>query len=137
MDVSLKPQQQNVEITTAKTSEEQLKELQLKMDSISKMFFMLRKTNYKKNKKKSITASATEDPLINTDGIPVNTCYIGYTKKSSCPYILVVNDKGKYVIGSDEFASLSSAAEFVSGVKRSGWTFWKTLQGDTLKELYR
>jgi hypothetical protein len=42
-----------------------------------------------------------------------------------------------YRIGNFKYASLSAAAEVVSGVRRSGWVFWKLPSGETLKELYK
>jgi len=72
----------------------------------------------------------------NKDGIPVGTVCLGATEKSPFLYYLTVEADG-YVVGSHNFASLSAAAEAVSLVRRSGWTFWKLVDGTTLKEAYR
>ena len=76
------------------------------------------------------------EPGVNKDGIPVGTLCIGATEKSHFLFYLTVEAEG-YAVGSQKFASLSAAAEAASLVRRSGWTFWKLLDGRTLKEAYR
>jgi len=66
--------------------------------------------------------------------VPPNTCLIGSSKGTM--YILFVNPEGKFMIGDKEYKSLSAAAKAVSGVRRSGWTFWKLPNGKTAKETY-
>lgn len=73
---------------------------------------------------------------VNKDGIPIGTVCFGATEKSPFLYYLTVEESG-YRVGSTQFASLSAAAEVVSMVRRSGWTFWKLLDGTTLKEAFR
>ena len=73
---------------------------------------------------------------LNKDGIPSGTVCIGATEKSHFLYYLTV-DGDSYVVGNQPFSSLSAAAEAVSLVRRSGWTFWKLLDGRTLKEAFR
>ena len=73
---------------------------------------------------------------LNKDGIPVGITCIGASEKSHFLFYLTVDPEG-YRIGSVHFASLSAAAEAASQVRRSGWTFWKLLDGRTLKEAYR
>ena len=77
---------------------------------------------------------AVDNP--NKDGIPIGTVCIGSTEKSHFLFYLTVGAEG-YTVGSQTFASLSAAAEAASQVRRSGWTFWKLLDGRTLKEAYR
>lgn len=72
----------------------------------------------------------------NKDGIPVGTICIGATEKSPFLYYLTV-EADHYTVGLQQFPSLSAAAEAVSKVRRSGWTFWKLVDGRTLKEAYR
>jgi len=72
----------------------------------------------------------------NKDGIPIGTTCLGATEKSPFLYYLTVKADG-YTVGSQKFASLSAAAEAISFVRRSGWTFWKLVDGRTLKEAYR
>jgi hypothetical protein len=73
---------------------------------------------------------------LNGDGIPLGTICYGVTEKSAFLTYLTVEEDG-YVVGSKVFQSLSAAAEAVSLVRRSGWTFWKLLDGRTLKEAFR
>ena len=89
-------------------------------------------------KKKAVDAALPVPTVENSnkDGIPIGTLCIGATEKSHFLFYLTVEADG-YVIGSQKFASLSAAAEAASQVRRSGWTFWKLLDGRTLKEAYR
>jgi hypothetical protein len=135
MNIQLQKKQE-IDIDKPMTTEEQLADLKLKVDSMSQMFYMLRKLGLE-SKEKNSEEAPDKNPLLNKDDIPVNTCFVGYTRKSPHPYILLVNEKGEYMLGTKIFDSLSSAAEFVSGVRRSGWTFWCTLDGQTAKEVYR
>lgn len=76
---------------------------------------------------------------LNKDGIPLGMVCFGATEKSPFLFYLTV-EMDYYTVGSYQFPSLSSAAEAVSGVRRSGWTFWKFLDGDkvkTLKETFK
>jgi len=73
---------------------------------------------------------------LNKDGIPIGTICLGASEKSPFLFYLTVETDG-YIVGSKKFASLSAAAEAVSLVRRSGWTFWKLVDGRTLKEAYR
>jgi len=72
---------------------------------------------------------------LNKDGIEVGSSFIG---ESQCTGIFVLTVRGDgYYVGETPYASLSAAAEAVSGVRRSGWTFWKLTDGRTLKEAFR
>ena len=66
--------------------------------------------------------------------VPEGTVLTGKTKGLS--YFLHTKDNGFYV-GITRYDSLSSAAEGVSGVRRSGWTFWKLPNGKTVKEVFK
>ena len=72
------------------------------------------------------------------DEIPVGTVLKGMTR--GIPFWCVVKGDGFYV-GIQRYDSLSSAAQAVSGVRRSGWTFWRfdngKHEGKTVKEVYR
>jgi hypothetical protein len=77
-------------------------------------------------------------PLIenpNKDGIPVGIVCTGNTEKAVGDFYLFVERDG-YRVGDKKYPSLSSAAEAVSHVRRSGWTFWHLPGGRTLKEVY-
>lgn len=66
--------------------------------------------------------------------IPEGTVLYGKTKGLS--YFLQVKEGGFY-IGKTKYESLSAAAEGVSGVRRSGWSFWRLPDGKTVKEVFR
>ena len=114
-----------------------LEEFTIKLDSMASMLRLIRKQATKKYKEQSGEEVIEEENLMNKDGIPLNTVYTGITSKSPYPYILIVDGNGDYKIGEKSFDSLSMAAEFVSGVRRSGWTFWKTFDGRTIKEVFK
>ena len=73
---------------------------------------------------------------MNKDGLPIGTTCFGATEKSPFLQYLTIEADG-YVVGSLMFHSLSAAAEAMSGVRRSGWTYWKLLDGRTLKEAFK
>ena len=66
--------------------------------------------------------------------IPEGTVLTGKTKGLS--YFLHAKEGGFYV-GITRYDSLSAAAEGVSGVRRSGWTFWTLPDGKTVKEVFK
>lgn len=72
----------------------------------------------------------------NKDGVPIGTVAIGETEKSQFKFYLTALADG-YQVGTQKYDSLSAAAEAVSKVRRSGWTFWKLPDGRTLKEAYK
>lgn len=74
------------------------------------------------------------DSDINKDGIPFYLNLIGVTRGT--PYVLSVMPDA-YYIGNRPYATLSAAAKAVSGVRRSGWTFWKLPNGRTAKEAFK
>ena len=74
------------------------------------------------------------DPDINKDGLPFYLNLIGVTRGT--PYVLSVMPDA-YYIGNRPYATLSAAAKAVSGVRRSGWTFWKLPDGRTAKEAFK
>jgi hypothetical protein len=65
--------------------------------------------------------------------IPPGTLLFGKSGKKEA--ILVVTETG-FFIGQTRYNSLSAAAKIVSGIRRSGWTFWKTANGETAKEAF-
>lgn len=66
--------------------------------------------------------------------IPEGTVLYGSTHGLN--YFLQVKD-GAFWVGDKRYDSLSAAAEAVSGVRRSGWTFWKLPDGRTVKEVFK
>jgi len=59
-----------------------------------------------------------------------------HCKTKGLSYFCQVKPDGFYV-GETQYDSLSAAAEGISGVRRSGWTFWKLPNGKTVKEVYK
>ena len=112
--------------------QENIAHLTKTVDAMGKMIHMLRGESNTKEAVKAVT-----NAVFNKDGLPLNTVYIGQTKKVEAPILLTVEADGSYKIGQMTYKSLSAAAEAVSGVRRSGWTFWKTFEGKTLKEAFK
>jgi phage-related minor tail protein len=127
--------QKDVNIKKPENFKEEFEDMKFKLDAITEMFYLLKKRFGKKNKSEELKKE--NNAIFNKDGIPLNSSFIGFTKNSNYPFILIIDEDGKYKVGQDEFKSLSSSAEFVSGVRRSGWTFWKLFDGRTLKEVYK
>ena len=74
---------------------------------------------------------------LNIDGLPIGMECWGYSEKSMFLVFMKVEEKS-YKIGNKEYNSLSAAAEAVSGIRRSGWIFWKVgVNGKNLKELFK
>lgn len=70
----------------------------------------------------------------NKDGVPIGISLLGRSTRGGT-HVLSVKHNG-YYIGTTEYDSLSAAAEASSGVRRSGWTFWRMPDGRTVKEAY-
>lgn len=107
------------------TVEERLNSLEIKINMLARTF--------RTGNNRSRTPYHFKDS-VNKDGIPVNTSLVGQSTRGGLHVLSVRPDK--YYIGTSGYDSLSSAAEASSGVRRSGWTFWKTLNGKTVKEAY-
>jgi hypothetical protein len=73
---------------------------------------------------------------LNKDGIPIELVCIGETEKQQFPLCMTVK-ADNYQVGLNNYLSVSAAAEAVSGVRRSGWAFWKLPDGRTLKEVFK
>lgn len=76
----------------------------------------------------------------NKDGLPIGLMLMGTSK--GVDHVLMVEELRYSVVPLFEgvgqaYPSLSSAAEAVSGVRRSGWTFWKLEDGRSVKEAFR
>jgi hypothetical protein len=87
-------------------------------------------------KERSQNAYSIFPHKFNRDGIPMNTSYIGMVNETA--HILTVSTDGNYYIGNIQYPSLSAAAAAVGAPERkSGWRFWKTADGTSLKQLFR
>ena len=78
-----------------------------------------------------LDAPEKDNPL-NQDGLKVGSILQGESKGES--YTLEVLKKGYLCSDGNEYNTLSAAAMGVSGNRRSGWKFWKDLDGDPIGE---
>lgn len=116
------------------TVEGRLALLEQKLEAMTKAFLAARRELQKKEESEEQRPLAKAGDY-NKDGLPLNMCLIGTSK--GLPYIMSIDGEGRYLVGNTVYGSLSAAAEGVSGVRRSGWTFWKLIDGRTIKEVYR
>ena len=134
MQISLqKPQSSEIEIDKPSNQEERILELEAKMASIAKMLYMFKRSGLPKRKEEFNKLDKNDS----IEGIPLNTCYLGYIKGSMYPYILVVNEEKKFNIGDKEFKSLAAATEFICGQPEDGLKFWQTIEGISLGEFIK
>jgi hypothetical protein len=103
------------------------------LDNLFRMVKELR-DDLNKDKDQDIVRVVEKNVKENKSEIPEGTVLHGQTKGTN--FFLTVKDGGFYV-GVRRFDSLSAAAEGVSGVRRSGWAFWKLPDGKTVKEVYK
>lgn len=116
--------------------EERLKLLETKLSAMTEAFYVARNALIEKGKENNNAYENVDvEAETNKDGIPINSHFIGISK--GVPNVLMVNKDGLYVAGNSTFNSLSAAAKKVSGVRRSGWVFWKLFDGRTVKEAFR
>ena len=113
--------------------EDRIKILEEQMRHMHRVLTMLRKAQ---GEKQTTPAKQVPEGELNKDGIPIGTLCLGSTERSPFLFYLTVEPDG-YLVGHQLFQSLSAAAEAVSRVRRSGWTFWKLTDGRTLKEVFR
>ncbi len=130
MQITLQQPQNDIKLVKPASQEERIAELEIKLASIAKMLYMFKRAGLPKKKEEV----SKKD---NVEGIPVNTCYLGYTKGSIYPYILVVNEEGKFNIGDKEFSTLAEATEFVCGQQTNGFRFWQTIEGMLLGDFIK
>ena len=128
-NVSLRRQEEvpDIPIDSPNTQEERLRELEAKMASIAQMLYMFKRSGLPK--KVARTKKNTTQ-----DGVPFNSCFLGYTKGSLYPFILVITEEGKYMIGDKEFDTLDSATGSICGEDVDSYLFWQTFEGVSLAE---
>jgi hypothetical protein len=122
------------------TADEKINEMQQQIlhltsafDSLARMVKELR-DDYRRDKDEKLNGLMEEKKKAGKAEIPEGTVLIGTTKGLS--YFLQVKEGG-FFVGAEKYESLSAAAEGVSGVRRSGWTFWKLSDGRSIKEVYK
>ena len=105
-------------------------------NALDSMFTMVKELQDDRNKERNnrlidIIEAKKKDNKVE---VPEGTILTGKTKGLS--YFLHTKNGGFYV-GITRYDSLSAAAEGVSGVRRSGWTFWTLPDGKTVKEAFK
>jgi hypothetical protein len=113
-------------VAAPKTAEERLAIIEAKVDMLAEIVSLLQE-------KGDIREDAPVDPNSNGDGIPYYTNLIGVTKGQ--PYVLTVREDS-YYLGNKPYRTLSAAAKAVCGHRKSGWVFWKLVDGRTVKEAF-
>lgn len=122
------------------TLEERVAALQRHLEELTVAFHAVNSIRIKdKRQSEAQTIHSTPSMLpdnknTNYDGIPIGMSLLGISTRGGI-HVLTVKTDG-YYIGIRKFETLSAAAEFSSGVRRSGWTFWKLPDGRTLKEAF-
>jgi len=111
--------------------EQRINQLSLSIDSIHSILKRLR--DLIEGKKDGDITQKIEQ-VKSQHKIPEGTVLSGVTR--GVPYYLEVKD-GSFFVGITKYETLSAAAAGVSGVRRSGWTFWKLPDGRTVKEVFK
>jgi hypothetical protein len=112
---------------------EEVKMLKSQVEELTKAFNNVCRIRLKESRQHQVYAKLpTTGPT--RPVIPPGTAFYGDSYKNG-PAILLVRGDG-YYIGQNKYESLSAAAEVASGVRRSGWTFWKLPDGRTAKEAF-
>ncbi len=115
------------------TIEEKVSALQKQVEDLVKAFHTINSIRVKDKRQQEVYDSPGFANA-NKDGIPIGLSLMGTSVKGGI-HVLTVNADG-YYIGITKYDSLSAAAEVVSGVRRSGWTYWKLPDGRTIKEVF-
>lgn len=120
-------------VTKPMSVEEKVEALQKQVEDLVKAFHVVNSARIKDRRQQDVY---DQIPLVNAnkDGIPIGLSLLGSSVKGGI-HVLTINADG-YYIGITRFDSLSAAAEAVSGVRRSGWTYWKLPDGRSAKEAF-
>lgn len=116
------------------TLEERVDALTQQVEELTKAFHAVNSVRVKDKRQAQMYNAFMGNQHANTDGIPIGTSLIGTSMRGGI-HVLRVQTDG-YYIGHTRHDSLSAAAEASSGVRRSGWTFWKLPDGRTAKEAF-
>lgn len=119
-----------IEVEEPKTLEEKVDVLTRNVEDLTRLIHTM---SLSKTRRKDFSKDIVFDNA-NKDGIPTGISLIGSSVKNGIQ-ILTVNIDG-YYIGVDKYDSLSAAAEASSGIRRSGWVYWKLPDGRTVKEAF-
>jgi len=116
-------------VSAPTTVKEQVTLLEERVASLTRIFNTISSDLVKKTRHQDI-----HNVYTNKDGIPIDISLLGQSMRGGIHVLSVKQDK--YYIGTSGYDSLSAAAEAASGIRRSGWVFWKTPDGRTVKEVY-
>lgn len=132
VEVGLQPQTQEEKINAI---EIRVNQLTLSIDSLHSI---MKKIRGRADAKKDYAISEKIEKTKSDMKVPEGTVLVGITR--NVPYYCEVKS-GAFYVGVTRYQTLSSAAEGVSGVRRSGWTFWKLSggkhDGKTVKEVFK
>lgn len=118
-------------VTRPTTNEEILSALQRQVQKLTASFY---NNVYDDGTEEAQSVEKMPDAALNMDGIPIGVNLVGVSTRGGACVLTVENDH--YRIGDFRYDSLSAAAEAVSGVRRSGWSFWKTTDGRSVKDTF-
>jgi len=113
--------------------QKQIMQLTSALDSMASMIKELR-DDYRKREDEKLTKIIEDNKKAHKMEIPEGTLLHGATH--GLTFYCTVADGG-FKVGNRTYNSLSQAAEGISGVRRSGWTFWRLPDGRTVKEVYK
>lgn len=119
------------------TLEEKVEALQKHVEELTKVFNSINSIRVKDKRQQKaydLNSLLFQQNEANKDGIPIGISLMGHSSKNGV-HVLTVNADA-YYIGVTKYDSLSAAAEAASGIRRSGWTYWKVLDGRTVKEAF-
>lgn len=119
-------------VTAPTTLNERIDILEERITSLTKAFNNVSSVIVKDARQQ--TTYDNLDNNINKDGLQIGTSLLGQSTRGGTYVLTVKHDK--YYLGITGYDSLSAAAEVASGVRRSGWTFWRLPDGRTVKEVY-
>lgn len=127
-------------VTKSATLEERVAALQRHIEELAAAFHAVNSIRIKDKRQSGIIETNKTPSVVldegtkNYDGIPIGIALLGISSRNGTRFLTVEVDG--YYIGSKRFDTLSAAAEYTSGVRRSGWTFWKLPDGRTVKEAF-
>lgn len=116
-------------VTGPRTLEEKVASLQRQIEELTRAFNM----SHRKDRRE-VDMKRNTDANTNKDGLTIGSTLFGMSTRGGI-HSLTVNKDG-YYLGRMKYDSLSAAAEASSGIRRSGWSFWKLPDGRTVKEAY-
>lgn len=134
VEAATQPETQNEKLLFL---ERRLNQMALSIDSINSLIKQMRSES-RERIKREFAINQTVSKSMADKKLPVGLTLVGYT--GGTPYYLEVAKDGFYV-GINKYPSLSAAAQAVSGVRRSGWRFWRFTSGEnkdkSIREVFR